>query len=141
MRDATNPNDPETVGNLGVMLGFQGQYSEAQPLLELAIERSTAPAPRYYQFMALAFMMKDDWDGMLSGTSYAVANDSGFGYALAAIAHGSVGNAQAARENLAKMAERWPQLAADPRATLASHRLDPAVIEVFVSGLRRSGLQ
>ncbi|MBY6092842.1 hypothetical protein [Maritimibacter alkaliphilus] len=132
-----NPNDPETVGNLGVMLGFQGQLAEAKPHLEFAIARSIAPAPRYYQFLAMAHMMNEDWEDMESAASYAVADDSGFSYFLSAVAHAMLANASAARMDYQRLLERTPALAEDPKTALKVHKVDPAVLDAFAAGLDR----
>lgn len=133
----TNPNDPETVGNLGVMLGFQGRLSEAQPYLEFAIARSIAPAPRYYQFLAMAYMMSEDWENMQSAASYAVADDSAFSYFLSAIAHAMLEKVPAAKMDYQRLSERWPLLSEDPRAAMEIHKVDPTVVDAFVAGLAR----
>ena len=133
----TNPNDPETVGNLGVMLGFQGRLSEAKPHLEFAISRSIAPAPRYYQFLAMAHMMNGDWEDMQSAASYALAEETGFSYFLSAIANAALDNAPAARMDYQRLADRWPLMAEDPRAALKIHKVDPAVVDAFVAGFDR----
>ncbi|MDK3075556.1 hypothetical protein QO034_21035 [Sedimentitalea sp. JM2-8] len=133
----TNPNDPETVGNLGVMLGYQGRFSEAKPSLEFAIERSISPAPRYFMFMAMAHMMNEGWDEMLSAATYSAADGSSISYMLLAIANANLGNVSAARTDYLRLAERWPLLAEDPRAALRIYNVDTALVDAFVAGLDR----
>ncbi len=133
-----NPNDPETVGNLGFMLGMRGRFSESLPLLERAIERSVSPAPRYYQMLAVNHMMEREWNEMLSAANLAVVDGMGVTYAFLAIAHGGLGNGRAASEALEMAEERWPLLAEDPRAAFEVHKLDPAVIDALVAGLERA---
>lgn len=117
------------------MLGFQGRLSEAKPHLEFAIARSIAPAPRYFQFLAMANMMTEDWEDMEAAASYAVADDSGFSYFLSAMAHAMLENAPAARMDYQRLVERWPLLAEDPEAALKIHKVDTAVVDAFVAGL------
>ncbi|WP_428644672.1 tetratricopeptide repeat protein [Roseibium sp.] len=134
-----NPNDPDALANLGNRLGIRNRLSEAVPLLKRAIERSVSPVPFYYHMIALDHMMKGEWDDMLLAANHAVADGSSVSYALVAIAHGALGNSHAARENLDKMAERWPLLAEDPRAAFELHKLHPVIIDQIVAGLDRAG--
>ncbi|WP_209507303.1 hypothetical protein [Ruegeria sp. HKCCSP335] len=133
----TNPNDPETVGNLGVMLGYQGRYSEAVPKLEFAVERSVSPAPRYFIFLAIAHMLNEDWDEMLSSANYAAAHNGGVGYMLLAIANANLGNNSAAARDFLRLADSWPALAEDPRGALKIYNLPPTLVDAFVEGLDR----
>ncbi|WP_417674154.1 tetratricopeptide repeat protein [Roseibium sp.] len=133
-----NPNDPETIGNLGFMLGMRGRFSEAVPLLDRAIERSVSPAPRYYQMLALSHLMKRQWKDMLAAANLAAVDGMGVTYAFLAIAHAELGNRLATRENLEMAEERWPLLAEDPRAAFEVHKLDPALLDALVAGLKHA---
>ncbi|WP_417744042.1 hypothetical protein [Salipiger sp.] len=117
------------------MLGFQGRLSEAQPYLEFAIARSIAPAPRYDQFLAMAYMMREDWEDMQSAASHAVADDSAFSHFLSAISHAMLEKVPAAKMDYRRLAERWPALAEDPRAAPKVHKVDTAFVDAFVAGL------
>lgn len=133
----TNPNDPETVGNLGVMLGYQGRFSEAEPLLEFTVERSISPAPRYYMFLAMAHLMREDWDDMLSDATFSAADGGSISYMLLAIANANLGNVAAARTDYLRLEERWPLLAEDPKTALKIYNVDPTLLDAFAAGLDR----
>lgn len=131
----TNPNDPETVGNLGVMLGYQDRFSEARPRLEFAVERSISPAPRYFMFLAIAHMRTEDWNEMLSAATYSAVDGSSISYMLLAIANANLGHVSAARAYYLRMVDRWPLLAEDPRSALKVYNLPPTLVDAFVLGL------
>lgn len=138
---AVNPNDPGALANLGNRLGMRGQFSDAVPLLERAIDLSVAPVPFYWQMIAFDHMMNGRWEEMRRAAEAASADNSSIGYALLAIAYGRLGDTEAARRNLRLMEGRWSMLATEPRRALEGHELDPAIIDETISGLVRAGLE
>lgn len=65
---------------------------------------------------------------------------SAIGLSLAAISHAKLDDMNAAKKDLAEMAEAWPLLARDPAAAYGNFQVEGQIIAVLVEGLRAAGL-
>ena len=136
---ALNPNDPDTLAQLGWRLAVRGGFREGIPYLQQAIERSVNPPGWYYHLIAIDHYMNASYAQMLETARKSAADGSGIGWSLIAIAQGALGNQAAAREALAKMAEKSPALARDPAAGYRRHQATDEIVNVLVAGLRKAG--
>lgn len=138
---ALNPNDPDTLAQLGWRLSVRGNFDEGIPYLRRAIERSARPLAWYFQPIAVERLMAGDMVGMLEAAQRASADGSSVSDAFLAIAYGKLGLRTMAREALDRMAKKWPLIDRDPAAALGIHRLREDQIAAIVAGLRAAGWQ
>ena len=136
---AVNPNDPDTLAQLGWRLSVRGNFGEGIPYLRRAIERSAKPPAWYFQPIAVERLMARDLDGMLEAAERAAADGSSVSDALLAIAYGGLGKRKLASEALDRMAKKWPLLDRDPAAAFGIHQLREDQIAAIIAGLRVAG--
>lgn len=136
---ALNPNDPDTLAQLGWRLAVRGRFDEGIPYLERAIERSVNPPGWYYHLIAVDHYMHGRYAEMLTAAKRGAASGSDISWSFVAIAHGALGNAAAARQALEKMAELSPLLARDPAALYRRHQAADGIVDALVAGLRKAG--
>jgi TolB-like protein len=136
---ALNPNDPDTLAQLGWRLAVRGNFQEGVPYLHKAIEWSVNPPGWYYHLIAIAHYMNRRHAQMLEVANKSVADNSSISWSLVAIAQGALGNDAAAREALAKMAGVSPSLNRDPAAGYRRHQATDDIVDALVAGLRKAG--
>jgi tetratricopeptide (TPR) repeat protein len=136
---ALNPNDPDTLAQLGWRLAVRGNFQEGIPYLHKAIERSVLPPGWYYHLIAIDHYMNGRYTQMLETANKSAADNSSISWSLVAIAQGALGNEAAAREALAKMAEISPLLNRDPTAGYRRHQATEEIVQALVKGLRKAG--
>ena len=134
-----NPNDPDTLAQLGWRLAVRGKFDEGIPYLAQAIERTANPPGWYYHLIAVDHYLHGRYAQMLTAAKSGVGDESSVSWSLVAIAHGALGNTTAAHEALARMAEISPQLARDPRAVYSRHGATDSIVNSLVAGLRKAG--
>ena len=88
-------------------------------------------------FLAMAHLMREDWDDMLSDATFSAADGGSISYMLLAIANANLGNVAAARTDYLRLEERWPLLAEDPKTALKIYNVDPTLLDAFAAGLDR----
>lgn len=138
---ALNPEDPESLHQLGWRLAVRGRLKEGTDYLRKAIDRSIDPPLRYYNLIAIQDFLDGRYDDMLITARSSAAGKSSVGNALLAIAlskskHGS--NVEIDRA-LDRMAELRPELARDPAAVFRRHGMTKEDSESLVSGLVDAG--
>lgn len=136
---ALNPNDPDTLAQLGWRLAVRGRFREGIPYLHKAIERSVLPPGWYFHLIAIDHYMNGRYAQMLEAANKGATDNSSIGWSLVAIAQGSLGNDAAAKEALAKMAEISPLLNRDPAAAYRRHQATEEIIQALVTGLGEAG--
>jgi TolB-like protein len=136
---ALNPNDPDTLAQLGWRLAVRGDWDEGIPYLQRAIDRTLSPPGWYYHLIAIHDYVQGDYEDMLSTAERSAVDGSGISWSLIAIANGALGNQAAAREALARMAEVSPDLARNPAAAYRKHQPVEPIVEALVAGLRKAG--
>jgi TolB-like protein len=134
-----NPNDPDTLAQLGWRLAARGKWDEGIPFLERAIARTVQPPGWYYHLVAIYQYLQGDYTGMLDTATKSAVDGSGIGQSLIAIAEGALGNPAAAHEALARMTRIDPDLARDPGAIYRSHQGIESTVDALVAGLRKAG--
>ncbi|MCV3244094.1 tetratricopeptide repeat protein [Mesorhizobium sp. ZC-5] len=136
---ALNPNDPDTLAQLGWRLAVRGRFQEGIPYLHKAIERSVLPPGWYYHLIAIDHYMNGRYAQMLEAANKSATDNSSISWSLVAIAQGALGNDAAAREALAKMAVISPLLNRDPTAAYRRHQATEEIIQALVAGLSEAG--
>lgn len=135
---ALNPNDPDTLVQLGWRLAIRGRWDEGLPYIERAIARSINPPGWYYDLITIHLYLEGRYREMLASAEHSAAGDP-TGVSLLAIAHGALGNQVAAQEALARMAEQSPALARDPAAVYRRFQPLDSIVDALVQGLRKAG--
>ena len=135
---ALNPNDPETLAQLGWRLAFRGRWEEGLAYSERAIARTIDPPGWYYDTSTIHLYLEGRYREMLASAEHSAAGDT-TGVALLAIAHGALGNQAAAQRALDTMAKQAPAFNRDPAAVLRRFRLLDSYIDALIEGLRKAG--
>lgn len=136
---ALNPNDPDTLAQLGWRMAVRGKFEEGIPYLQQAIDRTVNPPGWYFHLIAVDHCLNGRYAEMLSAAKRSTADGSGISWSFVAIAQGALGNDAAAREALTKMAEISPLLGADPAAVYRRNQATDEIVEALVTGLRKAG--
>lgn len=134
-----NPNDPDTLAQLGWRLAVRGKFEEGIPYLQRAIKRTVNAPGWYYHLIAVDHYMQGRYAEMLSAAKRGTVDGSAISWSFAAVAYGALGNEGAAKEALARMAEVSPLLGRDPANAYRRHGATQAIIDALVAGLRNAG--
>ncbi len=134
-----NPNDPDTIAQLGWRLAIRGRFVEGIPLLRRAIERSVDPPGWYYHLLAVDQYLRGDYAEMLQSATAATADGSGLSWSLVAIAAGALEDAALAERALQTMAKLSPRMANDPSEVYRRAKATEEVVNALVEGLVRAG--
>lgn len=138
---AINPNDPDTLAQLGWRLAVRGKFDQGIPYLERAIERSVNPPVWYHHLIAVDHYMQGRYSEMRAAAKLGIHDSTGLGWSFLAIANGALGNIKAAHEALAEMAKLSPQLARNPAAAYRRHGATDEIVNALVGGLHKAGLK
>lgn len=136
---ALNPHDPETLAQLGWRLAVRGNWDEGLLFLNRAIERSADPPGWYFHMISVHDYLEGNYRAALAAADRSAKVGSAIGLSLAAISHARLGDMEAAKDDLAAMAEAWPLLARDPVAAYGNFQADDAIVAALVEGLRAAG--
>ncbi|UES37041.1 tetratricopeptide repeat protein [Roseibium aggregatum] len=134
-----NPNDPDTLAQLGWRLAVVGKFEEGIPYLEKAIERTRNAPGWYFHLIAINHLLNNRYAEMLTAAKKGVLDGSGVSWCLVAIAQSKLGNKAAARAALEKMAEVSPGLGRDPGTFLRSHQASEQIVTALMAGLKEAG--
>lgn len=136
---ALNPNDPDTLAQLGWRLAARGRSDEGIPYLREAIRRTVDPPGWYYHLVAIDHYLHGRYTEMLEAAQKSTIDGSGPSWSFVAIAEGALGNDREAGEALVKMAHRSPLLSRDPAAAYRRYQLVDSMVDALVSGLHKAG--
>ncbi len=134
-----NPNDPDTLAQLGWRLAVVGKFEEGIPYLKKAIERTRNAPGWYFHLIAINHMLNGRYAEMLTAAKKGVLDGSGVSWCLVAVAQSKLGNKAAARAALEKMADVSPGLSRDPGAFLRSHQASEQIVSSLMAGLKEAG--
>jgi tetratricopeptide (TPR) repeat protein len=133
-----NPNDPETLADIGHFLAFAGEFDRGMEL-SLRARRLNPLHPGWYYFASIR------WHYNRTEYADAVANarrtgmlDFYWTYLFMAAAQGQLGVPEAA-QSLGRMFELKPDC--DPRAELTKWNAAPDDLAHLMEGLRKAGLK
>ncbi|HVI19158.1 MAG TPA: hypothetical protein VM712_12305 [Gaiellales bacterium] len=138
---ALNPQNPESLAQLGWRLVVRGKWQEGNILLQQAVDRSVA-VPNWYR-VTLAI-------GLYLGGKLEPARDAadagkdfccGVGNAVLAVTEAALGHIAVAHAAVDEALRQAPILAQDPAAFWLAFQVAPSVIEQLNAGLARAGLQ
>jgi TolB-like protein len=135
---ALNPNDPDTLAQLGWRLAVRGNR-EGLTYLEQAVTRSANPPGWYHNLRAVYAYLDGDYLRALAEAKKSATSGSAVGMSFVAMSHAKLGNMDAARDALAAMTEGWPLLGRDPAAAYRLHHTDETIVAVLVEGLLSAG--
>lgn len=138
---ALNPNDPDTLAQLGWRLAARGDWAEGIRHLEHAISRTLDPPGWYYHLIAVDAYRRGDHPAMLEAARRATSDGSGISWSLLAIAQGAVGDEAAAHASLGRMAAASPRLADDPAAIYRAAQVTDDTVALLMDGLAAAGWQ
>src|SRR3954453_14948109 len=137
---ALNPDNPESLAQLGWRLVARGRWDEGATYLRDAVDRSVRVPVWYYSTLASALYLKGDVAGALGAAELGKGDCCGIGYAMLAIAEAAAGHPAEARADLDAALRQAPLLGRDPRAFWANYRRSVEVIDRLEAGLARAGL-
>ncbi len=134
-----NPNDPDTMAQLGWRLAVRGRFDEGIPLLKRAIDRSVNPPGWYYHLIAVDHYLRKEYESMLQSAVSATADGSGMSWSFVAIAEGALNNEAGAKRALQKMADLSPRMARDPAVIYRQAQATATIVDALMEGLVRAG--
>jgi adenylate cyclase len=136
---ATNPDEPESWGWLGVALFYSGQIQEAVPPLEKAVRATQSPAAWYLQHLGFAYLLSGRNDQAISAFEKALSRNERNPWALLglAAAYGMAGQEEQARGAAARLRASHPGLSPELFASRLPFK-DDSHRASFVNALRRA---
>ncbi len=137
---ALNPNDPESMAQLGWRLMARGRWHEGRTYLQAAVDLSVRAPSWYHSTLALALYLDGALDKALGAAKLGSSDCCGIGQAALAICAAAAGDRAAAGAALAEAIRQAPILASDPRTFWANYHAAEGVIDRLVAGLRKAGL-
>ncbi len=137
---ALNPNDPESLAQLGWRLMARGRWHEGRIYLQAAVDRSVHPPSWYHSTLALALYLDGALDEARDAAELGSADCCGIGQATLAICEAAAGDPAVARAALEEAVRQAPVLASDPRTFWANYHASDPVIDRLDEGLRTAGL-
>jgi tetratricopeptide (TPR) repeat protein len=138
---ALNPDDPESLAQLGWRLMARGRWDEGAQYLQDAIDRSVRVPVWYYSTLASALYLKGDYARALGAAELGKGDCCGIGYAMLAITEAAAGHPAEARAALNEALLQAPILGRDPRAFWANYQRSDEVIDRLNAGLAQAGLE
>jgi TolB-like protein len=137
---ALNPNNPEPLVQLGFRTAFTRDWNEGLTRVRQAIERSRAKDGWYYTLLAIGDYRRGDYREALANVARVGGTFFFVSPALVAMCQAQLGNQEAARRALEEAVALDPTFAKDPRGAFRLHRAPEDLIEEFMAGLRKAGL-
>lgn len=134
-----NPNDPETLVQLGWRLAARGDWDAGIPLVEQGIARTMNPPGWFYHAIAVHDYLTGDYAGAVAAAERSATNGSGVGLVILAAAEAQLGNLQAATTALQQLAEADPEMNADPVKVFQTHQVITATVDALMVGLTKAG--
>jgi TolB-like protein/Tfp pilus assembly protein PilF len=138
---ALNPQDPESLAQLGWRLSVQGRPKEGATLLREALDRSAAPPPWYHSSLALSQYLAGDFAAARDSAERGRTSCCGVGPIILALAEIGVGDLAAARSALDEAIRQAPILATDPPAFFRNFGVGDGFIAHIRPDLAKIGLR
>jgi len=133
-----NPNDPETLADIGHFLAFAGEFERGLEL-SLRARRLNPLHPGWYYFASVRWnYSRRDYAEAVADARRTGMEDFYWTWIFVAAAHGQMGVPEA-KESLARMFALKPDC--DPRAELRKWNAAPDDLEHVMEGLRKAGLK
>jgi len=135
-----NPNNPEPLAQLGWRVAFTGDWDQGIALVRQAVRRSMAERGWYYLWLAIDDYRRGDYRSGLADLERLGGPFFFIRPALVAMCQAQLGNQEEARAALQEALALDPTFAEDPRGAFRLHRAPEDLIDQFMDGLRRAGL-
>jgi adenylate cyclase len=137
---ATNPTNPEVLGQVGWRTAFASDWDAGIALIRQAIDRSIEPPWAYPVFIALDCYRRGDYAAALREMEpIADAGIVSVPFILAAI-QGQLGNEDDARRALDRAVALAPGFVKNPREALGRSNVPEEFIDQLLEGLAKVGL-
>ena len=138
---ALNPNNPETLAQLGWRVAFVRDWDQGIGLVRQATQRSSIGSGWYYLILAFDDYRRGDYRTALADMDE--AGELGFfgGPATVAMCQAQLGHGQEARQALDRAIALDPTFAQDPRRAYRLHHVPERLIDQFMDGLLKAGLE
>ena len=138
---ALNPNNPEALAQLGWRLAFARDWDQGIGLVRQATQQSMVGSGWYYLFLAFDDYRRGDYRAALADMGRAGKLGFFLGAATVAMSQAQLGNLKEAREALDQAIALDPTLARDLRGAFRLHHFPENLIDRFMDGLRKAGLE
>jgi Tfp pilus assembly protein PilF len=138
---ALNPNDPESLAQLGWRLAVHGRWSEGGTLLQQAIARTVLVPDWYNMTLALALYLDGDFMRARDAAERGKGLCCGLGYATLALTEAALEHSEAARAALDEALRQSPLLARDATKFWGNFQISNDVITRLNAGLAMAGLR
>ena len=136
-----NPNLPEASVYLGYRIAFTRDWAQGMAMVRHAIERTRAPDGWYYIVLAIDDYRRGDYRQALADVVRVGGPFFFLSPVLVAVCQAELGNQEAAARALQETLAADPTFATDPRGAFRLHRFPEDLIEQFIAGLRKAGLE
>ena len=138
---ASNPNDPESLAQLGWRLVAYGRHDEGVGLLESAISRSLIVPKWYHVTLAAGLHFEGRPEAAYEAASRGAGPCCGSSYAMLALTAAALGKNEEASEALAEAVRQAPVLGTDPHRFWFRQGISESVTRGLIAALRKAGLQ
>jgi tetratricopeptide (TPR) repeat protein len=135
-----NTYDLSMAAAYGYALVFSGNYQAAAPIIERAVEASSAHPGWWDYALFLAEFMIGDTDRASRATEALMSTKKAHYLAARLIAASNAGNADLANSLANEIIADFPSFAADPRVALETANYPSDLVDRLVTALRASGL-
>ena len=135
-----NPNNPELLAQLGWRVAFTRDWDQGIDIVRQAIERSRATHGWYFLLLAFDDYSRGDCEATLADVARIGATFFFISPALVAMCQAELGNPEPARRALEEALALDPTFAANPRDAYRLHQVPESLIDHFMTGLRKAGL-
>jgi hypothetical protein len=135
-----NTYDLSMAAAYGYALIFSGNYSEGAPIMERAVEASSAHPSWWDYGLFLARFMLGDVAKSERAAEALVTAKRGHYIAARAIAADCAGKPELAKQLLDELVAEFPEFANNPRAYFVDGKYPPQMTEKLLSALRKAGL-
>jgi tetratricopeptide (TPR) repeat protein len=135
---ALNPNDPETLADIGHYLAFMGEFERGAELSRRAMALNPLHPGWYHFSISRLHYEQREYEKVLADLERISLPEFYWIWLLRAAAEGQLGRKDAAAASLARMKELKPDVVA--RAELEKWNAAPDDLEHIVEGLRKAGL-
>ncbi len=135
-----NPNDTETMYDLGWMIAYAGQWERGIALVDRAFELNPAIGSRIYIPKSIDKYRRSDFVGALAAAQRINMPDFWRDRFVTTIALAQLGRLDEARQSLDRMLELHPAFAEDPWGECRKWNWSDELITHILDGFRKAGL-
>ncbi len=137
---ALNPNDSEIMADLGGRLCLTGNWERGFPLVQEALARNPGQSGIYRIVTFLRFYLNGQYKEALFEAEKADIPSVIYNHVILAMAHAQLGQAKEADADVKKILEIDPEYGDHVAADLKKHNVHPDIMQAFLEGLRKAGL-